>query len=106
MQRQWCCVCVCVWLAVCCAVAVRCSVCCCCGCGSGVVVGARGGAGVVVGSSLSPRVVLGVVATVDTAAQTVGSLEEEDAVGVSCHAAVVASAAWTCLVEEVGEGQC
>ena len=34
----------------------------------GVVVGTRGGAGAVVGSSLSPRVVLGVVATVDTAA--------------------------------------
>ena len=36
-----------------------------------VVVGTRGGAGAVVGSSLSPRDVLGVVATVDTAAHTV-----------------------------------
>ena len=68
----------CVSLAVCCAVAVRCSVCCCCG--IGVVVGTRGGAGAVVGSSLSPRVVLGVVATVDTAAQSVGGLEVEEVV--------------------------
>ena len=59
--------------------------------------GTRGGAGAVVGSSLSPRVVLGVVATVDTAAHSVGCLEEEDVVLPA--AAVVASAAGSCLDE-------
>ena len=95
----------CVLVAVCGVVPVRCAVavCCCCGCGSGVVVGARGGAGVVVGSSLLPRVVLAVVATVGAAAtQTVGSLEVDDVVPLA--AAVVASAARRYLDEEVGEG--
>ena len=60
----------CVLVAVCCSVSVCCSVTVCCAvcCGSVVVVGARGGAGVVVGSSLLPRVVVGVVATVGAAA--------------------------------------
>ena len=61
--------------------------------------GTRGGAGAVVGSSLSPRVVLGVVATVDTAAQSAGGLEVEDVVPLA--AAVVASAARSCLEEAV-----
>ena len=64
--------------------------------------GTRGGAGAVVGSSLSPRVVLGVVATVDSAAQSVGGLEVEDVVPLA--AAVVASAARRYLVEAVEEG--
>ena len=96
---------VCAVVAVCCSVPVCCAVTvrCCCGCGSGVVVGARGGAGVVVGSSLLPRVVLGVVAAVGAAAtQTVGSLEVDDVVPLA--AAVVASAARRYLDEEVGEG--
>ena len=93
----------CVSLAVCCAVGVRCCCCCCCCCcGIGVVVGTRGEAGAVVGSSLSPRVVLGVVATVDTAAQTDANLEVEDVVLPA--AAVVASAAGSCLDEAVEEG--
>ena len=61
--------------------------------------GARGGAGVVVGSSLLPRVVLGEVATVVAAAQSVGGLEVEDVVPLA--AAVVASAARRYLVEAV-----
>ena len=85
------------------AVTVRCSVRCCC-CGSVVVVGTRGGAGAVVGSSLSPRVVVGVVATAGetAAAQTVVGLEEDEDV-VSTNP-VVALVAETCLDEAVEAG--
>ena len=89
-------------LSVCCSVAVRCAVavCCCC-----CVVGTRGGAGIVRCSSLLPRDVLGVVATVDAATHTVGGLEEEEEEAVGASAiAVVASMAETYLVEDVGEG--
>ena len=69
--------------------------------------GAEGRAGVVCCSSLLPRDVLGVVATVVTAAQSIGGLEEEEekeAVGVSAIA-VVASMTETCLVDDVREGR-
>ena len=74
----------------------------CCGCGSGVVVGARGGAGDVRCSSLLPRVVVGEVAAVTAATQAVGCLDVEEVVLPA--AAVVASAAGSCLVEAVEEG--
>ena len=62
--------------------------------------GARGGAGVVVGSSLLPRDVSREVAAVgDTAAHTVADLEVD--VVVPLAAAVVASAARSCLEEAV-----
>ena len=95
----WCVLCV--SLSVCCSVAVRCAVTVCCCCGSGVVVGTRGGAGVVCRSSLLSQDVLGVVAIVDAATHTVADLEVEDVVLPA--AAVVASAAGSCLVEAVEE---
>ena len=62
--------------------------------------GTRGGAGTVVGSSLSPREVVGVVATAGetAAAHTVGDLDVD--VAVPLAAAVVASAARRYLVVE------
>ena len=93
----WCSLCV--SLPVCCVVAVRCAVAVCCCCGSGVVVGAEGRAGVVCCSSLLPREVVGVVATVTAAAQSVADLDEDDHV-VSTNP-VVALVAETCL-DEVG----
>ena len=107
----WCVLCV--LVAICGVVPVRCTVCCCsvsvavsccCCCGCVVVVGAEGRAGSVGCSSLLPRDVLGVIATVVTAAQSVGGLEEEEAVGVSAIA-VVASMTETCLVDDVREGR-
>ena len=61
--------------------------------------GTRGGAGVVCRSSLLPREVVGEVAAVNAAAQSVADLDEDDHV-VSTNP-VVALVAETCL-DEVG----
>ena len=73
--------------------------CCSCCCGRVVVVGTEGRAGNVGCSSLLPRVVLGEVAAVAAAAQTVADLDVDDVVPLA--AAVVASAARRYLVVEV-----
>ena len=101
----------CVLVAIGCVVPVCCAVRCsvsvtvavgCCGCGSGVVVGARGGAGDIRCSSLLPRVAVGDVAAVAATTQAVGCLDVEEVALPA--AAVVASAAGSCLVEAVEEG--
>ena len=95
-----CCVLVAVCCSVCCSVAVCCAVTVRCGCcGRVVVVGTEGRAGNVGCSSLLPRVVLGEVVAVTAAAQTVVGLEDDDVVPLA--AAVVASAARSCLEEAV-----
>ena len=94
----WCVLCV--SLSVCCSVAVRCAVAVCCSvcCGSGVVVGTRGGAGDGCCSSLLSRVVLGEVAAVAAAAQTVADLVVEEVVAPATAVVAVVAGTW---LEEV-----
>ena len=106
LLRQLCGVC-CVLVAICGVVPVRCAVgCCsvtvavgCCCCGSGVVMGARSGAGDGCCSSSLPREVVGEVAAVTATTHPVANLDAD--VVVPLAAAVVASAARSCLEEAV-----
>ena len=95
----------CVLVAVCCSVPVCCAVgcavtvCCGCCCGRVVVVGTRSGAGDGCCSSSLPRVVVGEVAAVTATTHPVANLDAD--VVVPLAAAVVASAARSCLEEAV-----